>query len=98
MQKDARCREIFRGLHLQKEIKIADLAKSSETGWFSSSKKSDLAKIGKVAGYFLRNFTCSVGRALDDKFNREEYTPVIDLQFCDKDNKTIMPVVVKLEI
>lgn len=103
LQKDTRCREMFRGLHLQKAVKIADLPKSPKTGWFISSRKTDLAKIGKVAGYFIRRFACSVGSALDDTFNREVYTPIINKHFNEcvnalKDNKTIMPVVVKLEI
>lgn len=101
--KDFRCQEMFRGLHLQQGVEIADLVLSAETGWFTSSRRNDLAKIGKICGYFIRNFACSIGQALDEKFNPEAYPPILDEKFnaCVytlKENKAIIPVVVKLEI
>lgn len=107
ISRDRRCQELIRGLHLGENVEnvenveIHNLARSRETGWFMSSRKNDLAKIGKLAGYFLRMFACSVGQALDENFafnSRIDVKDFNDLIKELKDNKTIVPAIVKLEI
>lgn len=102
ISKDYRCQELIRGLNLQEHVEIDNLTISNETGWFKSSKKTDLAKIGKVSGYFFRMFACSVGQALDENFT-DFYSRVDDKDLNDvinvlKDNLTIKPAIIKLEI
>src|ERR1700761_1516050 len=66
--KDSRCQQMFRGLNLKQPIEIDGLSKSTD-GWFTSCRHNDLEKIGKVAGYFIRLFSRTVGIALDGKFD-----------------------------
>lgn len=103
--KDAQCRRLFQGLHTEKgeieTLAIENLARTKENGWFISSRKNDLAKIGKAAGYFLRHFASSVGKAFDEHFNPESSIGVKvmdDLFHVFQENKTITPAIVKLEI
>lgn len=103
ISKNYPCRELLRGLHWKDVVEIDNLPRSAETGWFTSSRKNDLAKIGKVAGIFLRRFACSVGQALDDNFILDRYSHVGDKDLTDlinelKEIKTVEPVIVKLEI
>lgn len=105
--KDPRCQKLLRGLHLKEHefetLDIEHLIRFKGNGWFTSSRKTDLAKIGKVAGYFLRRFACAVGKALDDNFDPEFYSSISAEYLNDlfkelKDNETIVPVIVKLEL
>lgn len=100
---DSRFQKLLLGLHLNQEVDISDLDQSTETGWFIGSNARDLAKIGKIAGYFLRSHACSVGSALDENFDPDAYVPIPNADFNEcvnslKENKAITPVVVKLEI
>lgn len=105
--KDFRCQKLLRGLHLKEDdiesLDIETLARSEENGWFISSRKNDLAKIGSVAGYFLRGFACSVGKALDSNYNKDVYSGMnakaLNDMFTEmKNNQTIVPVILKVEI
>lgn len=99
---DPRCQKMFRGLYLEQKIETSDLNKSAETGWFTSSRASDLVKIGKIVGYFIRTFACSVGGALDNTFDPFAYSPIEDNHFNEcvsaLKGKAVLPVVVKIEI
>lgn len=100
--KDYRCQALIRGLHLEDNVEIDNLARSKETGWFISARKNDLSKIGKVAGYFLRMFACSAGQALDENFtdfySRIDVEDFNELMNEMKSKKTVVPSIVKLEI
>lgn len=103
VHKDAQCIRMFRGMRLKQEINISDLCKNNETGWFTGSNAGDLEKIGKVAGYFVRVCAVTVCSALDESFNIDDCKPVLSKYFNDcvkglKESKTVIPVVVKLEI
>ncbi len=102
MLNDARCKHMLRGLYLKSEVEHGSLAKSAETGWFSSSRSNDLRKIGNIAGYFIRNHACSVAVAMDEQFvpggepiNNKEFNDFISGL---KEGKTIVPTIVKLDI
>lgn len=67
------------------------------------AKRFGYDSIGKVAGYFLRSFASSVGKALDERFNPDTGSYIgaknlNDLFEVLRDNKTIIPAIVKLEI
>lgn len=101
--KDTRYQQLLRGLRLEEKVETANLVRSEETGWFTSSRNNDLEKIGKVAGYFLRMFASSVAKALDENFTPESYKDIVDKDFNEvtnllKERKTIVPVIVKLQI
>lgn len=105
--KDARCQKLLSGLHLKpddfEKWDFENLERSKDNGWFISSRKNDLAKIGKIAGYFLRRFVCVVGKALDEYFDPEFYSPInikdLDDVFEElKANNTIVPIIVKVEL
>lgn len=105
ISKDARCRKLFQGLHSEdgeiETLGIENLARAKENGWFTSSRKNDLAKIGKLAGYFLRHFASSIGKAFDENLNPESsigVTVLNDLFHVLKENKTITPAIIKVEI
>lgn len=97
--KDPQCQRMFRGFRLTQEIPLHSLDTSAESGWFTGSNASVLAKIGKIAGYFIRIHACSVASALDGNFNVDDYIPVVnkDMNYCVnalKQNKAVTPVVV----
>lgn len=104
ISKDYRCQQLLRGLRLQSSIgDLQQLKRSLETGWFLSSRKHDLARIGQVAGYFLQRYARSIGQALDEKYDPLLQNPVNDKELNDligelKDGRTVVPVVVKLEL
>lgn len=103
--KDACSQKLLRGLHSEispKDIlEIENLTRNEKTGWFASSRKTDLVKIGKLAAYFLRFYACSVGKSLDESFNitsSTRATQLDDLFQSLKNKKTIVPVIIRLEI
>lgn len=102
--KDYRCQQLLRGLSFRSDIPdLRNLKRSSETGWFQSSRKVDLARIGQVAGIFLHKYASSVGAALDEKYRPglpnqiigEDVTSLIEEL---KDDGTVLPVIVKMEL
>ncbi len=101
--KDRRYRQMVCGLRLKDVVDVKNLAVSDESGWFTSSRQNDLAKIGKVAGYFIRKFACSVAEALHEGNDFDDTVPIVDDVFNEfveslKTKKAVVPVVVKLEI
>lgn len=105
--KDSQCKKLLQGLYWKMEenesIYIAKLARATNNRWFTSSRENDLATIGKVAGYFLRRFASSVGKALDERFNPDTDDCFIGAKINDLfkvllDNRTIVPVIVKLDL
>lgn len=102
--KDSQCKKMLQGLHLKKEeidnLDVGKLARNKENGWFASSRQNDLATIGKVAGYFLGRFAHSVGSALDKRFvpGLIDAKNLNDIFEVLRDNHTIIPVIVKLNI
>lgn len=104
--KDTRCKKLLYGLHLREgdieTLDVMNLTRSNENGWFTSSRENDLAKIGKLSGYFLRRFACTIGKALDDNFDPECCSWVgdknLDELLKELKERTIIPVIVKLEI
>lgn len=102
--KDYRCQQLLRGLRLQTGIPdLRNLKRSSETGWFLSSRKNDLARIGQLAGYFLHKYACSVGQIFDGKYDAHTQNNINDGDLHNliaelKDGRTVVPVIVKLEL
>lgn len=99
--KDSRCQQMIRGLNLKQPIDIDGLSKSTD-GWFTSCRHIDLEKIGKVAGYFIRRFSRTVGKALDEKFD-PQFPPINDEKFIEfisalKKEETVVPAIIKLRI
>lgn len=101
--KDTRCKHLIHGLYLKDKLNIYDLEKCGETGWFTSTRSNDLLNIGKMVGYFIRCNACAVAKALDEMFIPESYSLIEDKEFNDfmnefKINKTVVPVIVKVDI
>lgn len=103
LKNNTRCQQFFRGFYLTHPIETSDLITCSETGWFTSYRSEDLEKIGKVAGYFIRQYSVTIAQALDQAFVPECYPPIQDDKFNQfvksfKDKKTIVPAVVQIQI
>lgn len=101
--KDRRYQRMLCGMRLKDVVDTEKLAISTESGWFTSSRQNDLEKIGKIAGYFIRKFAYSIGQAVYEGIDSDNYSPIIDEKFNAfvdslKANKAIVPVVVKLQI
>lgn len=105
--KDSQCKKLLQGLYWKQDendaMDIEKLARAKGNEWFTSSRQSDLATIGKVAGYFLRRFASSVGKAMDERFNLDTDCFIGPKNLNDlfevlRDNQTIIPAIVKLDI
>lgn len=103
ISKDPQCQKLIKGLRTEdiETLNIENLSRDEENGWFSSSRKNDLVKIGEIAGYILRNFACSVGQSLDEKSCNGPCKKIkrLDDLFEELKSKGIIrPVIIKLEI
>lgn len=101
--KKERCQQLFRGFHLTEAISTMDLEKSEESGWFTSCRSKDLEKIGKISGYFLREFAYTIPMALNEEFLPDKYLAIEDDGFNKfvkslKDDKIIVPGVIQINI
>lgn len=91
--KDRKFRQMLCGMNLEEAVDTEFLPISAETGWFSSSRQNDLAKIGRIAGYFLRMASYFIYQALNGGEEFEEKSPINDDHFNEYVN-----AIVKLEI
>lgn len=103
IRNDRRYRQMVCGLRLKEAVDTQSLQISEKTGWFTSSRQNDLAKIGKIAGHFIRMFAYSIGEALFEDFDFDQHSSIPDEKFNEyveslKVKKAIVPVVVKIKI
>lgn len=103
--KDLRCQKLLQGICLKEDdvesLDIKTLARTKGEGWFSSSRKNDLTKIGKIAGYFLKRFACAIAESLDENYNFYSTINNDELNnLCQelKNNRNIVPVIIQLDI
>lgn len=101
LRNDERCKPMFRGFYTNEPVDVTELKISTVTGWYTSCLAHDKEKIGKIAGYFLRRYACSVAAALDDEYIPQFY-PLIDVVDAliepFKQNKVVVPTVLRLDI